>query len=61
MTVHCWQDEGEYHGFGSVEWAASLHRGGGTCMLPDGHKGPHEFTPDQEITISFAGRHTEGQ
>lgn len=27
-----------------------------TCMLPDMHKGPHEWTRDDNITISFASR-----
>lgn len=24
-----------------------------TCLLPDGHEGPHEWTPDNEIIIRF--------
>jgi hypothetical protein len=28
---------------------------GGTCMLPEGHRGPHEFTPDSEIVVVFCG------
>ena len=24
-----------------------------TCLLPDGHTGPHEWTPDEDITITF--------
>jgi hypothetical protein len=24
-----------------------------TCMLDDGHDGPHEFTPDSEIVVKF--------
>lgn len=26
----------------------------GTCMLPRGHVGPHDFTNDDEIGVSFA-------
>lgn len=25
-----------------------------TCMLPDGHEGPHEWTRDDQIYIAFA-------
>jgi hypothetical protein len=28
--------------------------GRSTCLLPDGHDGPHEFTPDTEIVVRFA-------
>lgn len=27
-----------------------------TCLLPDGHKGPHEWTPDDEIIIGIERR-----
>lgn len=30
-----------------------------TCMLPDGHDGPHEWSRDDEITIRFAPAETE--
>lgn len=26
--------------------------GGHTCMLPKGHEGPHEPTPDREIVVA---------
>ena len=55
--IHCWEDETQYivkkHGLDSKEYVDSILRGGGTCMLPDGHTGGHEFTPDGEITILF--------
>jgi hypothetical protein len=35
--LHCWEDGGD----------------GSTCMLPDGHPPPHEFTPDSEIVVRF--------
>lgn len=57
-VLHCWKDEEEYfdetYGFGSDEWAAAFNRGGGTCMLDAGHDGAHEFTPDDQFTITFA-------
>lgn len=28
--------------------------GGSTCLLDEGHDGPHEFTPDREIVAKFA-------
>lgn len=43
---HCWmggrirQDDGEEYG--------------ATCLLDDGHEGPHEWTPDKDIRIAFA-------
>ena len=38
--IHCWEDGGEEIG--------------STCLLPDGHDGPHEFTPDSEIMVTFS-------
>lgn len=40
MARHCWQDGPK----------TSDDRGT-TCLLPDGHAGPHEFTRDDEITV----------
>lgn len=57
-VLHCWAD-----GPSIVEWIeANAHRDdfdiedyvGWTCMLEKGHDGPHEFTPDNQIGISFA-------
>jgi len=42
QRVHCWED-----GPTDDNWTGS------TCMLWDGHRGPHEFTPDNQIGISF--------
>jgi hypothetical protein len=39
--VHCWES-------GPRDW-----RCGTTCLLPDGHDGPHEWTRDDEIEITF--------
>ena len=35
--LHCWHD----------------FENGHTCMLPDGHIGPHEPTPDRDILIQL--------
>jgi hypothetical protein len=55
--VHCWKDEREHieetYGIGSAEWCASFDGPGGTCMLPDGHDGPHQFTPDDAIVVEI--------
>ena len=57
MTVHCWKDQledaEERFGVGSDEWAAAYDSPGGTCMLSDGHDGPHEFTSDDRVVVSF--------
>lgn len=42
---HCWEDSPD---------------GEATCMLPDGHPGPHKFTPDGQITLSFLPEGGEG-
>ena len=41
-TAHCWED-GPLTADGCPT----------TCMLPDGHDGPHEFDRDDEITVRF--------
>jgi len=41
--THCWEDGPE------TEDGCST-----TCMLLDGHDGPHKWTSDDEIGISFA-------
>lgn len=61
-TAHCWADryevESESLEWGSPEWAElwiETHEGNGgaTCLLPGGHDGPHEWTPDSAIVIQF--------
>lgn len=42
-VLHCWEDGPEIDGVGS------------TCMLRDGHDGPHEWVKDSEILIEFPG------
>jgi hypothetical protein len=51
MTAHCWADVRD-----GLELWESIDMPGATCFLPDGHDGPHEFTPDSEVVISFALR-----
>lgn len=41
--VHCWE------GGPDTEDGCPT-----TCMLLDGHEGPHEFTRDDQIGITFA-------
>lgn len=55
-VAHCWADQREHmealYGWRSAEYQDCP---GGTCLLPDGHDGPHAWTPDSEIAIRFAG------
>ena len=58
-VLHCWTDEREHaeevHGRLSPQWAEVWFRDvSGTCMLPQGHDGPHQFTPDDQIGVTFA-------
>lgn len=54
--VHCWMDKGEWaekhHGFLSAEHIET-YVAGATCMLEHGHRGPHEWTPDESLGVSF--------
>jgi hypothetical protein len=59
--LHCWADgpqrdvlidtetEKGYEG----QWWGRLRLISSTCLLPDGHAGDHEFTPDDAITVAF--------
>lgn len=38
-VLHCWEGN---------------EQNDATCLLLDGHEGAHDFTPDSEITVSFA-------
>lgn len=65
MTGHCWTGRNEVetaipdctHG-GHDDWDQAMEcaygREQATCLLEDGHSGPHEWTPDSEIVVSFA-------
>lgn len=56
MALHCWEDRAYWaeqtYGFASEEWAEAFLENG-TCMLPAGHDGPHVFTPDTQIGVTF--------
>lgn len=53
---HCWADQAEFvaatEGGDSLAWLEAWRRNG-TCLLPRGHDGPHEWTPDGEIVAEF--------
>lgn len=51
--LHCWKGNDEDVEFGSEAWAQAFLEPA-TCMLEEGHAGPHEFTPDKAIGIAFA-------
>ncbi len=63
---HCWMGRTEWieetYGYLSEEYIADAADAyddsymSSTCMLLDGHEGPHEFTRDDQITIAFAPR-----
>lgn len=63
--LHCWKDQREHieetYGVGSDEWCASFDGPGGTCMLEDGHPGPHQFTDDDEICVAFVECNAGGE
>lgn len=59
-VLHCWAGKLDTDDLeiGSDEWVNRwVRKEEGedtcTCMLPQGHDGPHEWTPDSEITITF--------
>lgn len=60
--LHCWKSKLEWlsetYGDDSDEYLSGLvsEDGASTCMLERGHDGPHEWTPDGEILITFAPR-----
>lgn len=61
-VLHCWEDRAEWirqtFGEHSNEYAA-IYDGDFvecTCMLPDGHEGPHVWTPDDRIGVTFADK-----
>ncbi len=52
-VLHCWHGNTEDLEFGSDEWAEAFVQGRATCLLPAGHDGPHEYTPDSEIVVDL--------
>lgn len=55
--THCWKGLAEWcqetHGEESTAYWDALHGEPMTCILEHGHAGPHEWTPDANIRISF--------
>ncbi len=56
---HCWADKKawaeETYGYLSPEHVEAESQNC-TCMLLDGHDGPHEWTPNDEIVVQFPPR-----
>jgi hypothetical protein len=58
---HCWTSKREWceqtYGHASTEYLDTYDIPGGdaTCLLPAGHDGPHEWTPDGGIVVEFKG------
>lgn len=57
--LHCWMDRAEHvegqFGFHSAEHIQAAYvEMSATCMRERGHSGEHEFTPDDQITFTFA-------
>ena len=43
-VLHCWEpSEPDEHGDRT-----------GVCLLEDGHEGPHQFTPGDQVQVTFA-------
>ena len=55
--IRCWTDYDEWlRTVGRDDEAderLSAQAIGATCFLPNEHRGPHEWTPDSEIAITF--------
>lgn len=62
---HCWTDRSEWieetYGYLSTEYLDDAAKAygdpnwcGSTCLLPGGHSGPHVWTPNDEIVVTFA-------
>lgn len=57
-VVHCWKGRldwtEETYGIDSKEYAeARFSEDDATCLLLDGHEGPHEWTSDGDIRVTF--------
>lgn len=62
--MHCWKDKREWalETFGEhsdEHLATHMDGGNATCLLEDGHEGPHEWTADGDIVVSFAASDTK--
>lgn len=62
--VHCWMSKTEYmeekYGHLSDEWYEAFANDG-ICLLENGHKGEHIFTPEDKIMVTFEGENSEGE
>ena len=63
---YCWMGKREWieseYGYMSDEYVNYVGRDDGpneTCTLEDGHEGPHEWTPNDQIFLTFSGKHDE--
>jgi hypothetical protein len=59
--LHCWASRNDTWdlGFGSKEYIDAwvereFDSNSATCLLPAGHAGAHEWTPDGDFVIEFA-------
>lgn len=56
-VLHCWEDLHDWaaqtYGWGSDKWAEIYSGDNATCMLPAGHEGPHQWTDDKKIGVTF--------
>ncbi len=64
-VVHCWMGHHEWvektYGWDRyIEVRYIDEEPDGICMLPDAHDGPHVWTPDDQITVSFTGEVRDG-
>lgn len=51
--VHCWQGRRDTLEYASQEYFDEIETCGHTCLLENGHDGPHEWTRDDEIMVTF--------
>jgi hypothetical protein len=47
MALHCWEDGPQELSADGTRMVTS------TCLLEAGHEDEHEWTPDDEITVTF--------
>ena len=61
VTVHCWASRYEAEGFDTCSaWFLAQEGsdvrwedGHMTCLLPDGHEGPHDYVSLESLVIEF--------
>lgn len=55
--AHCWHDFHEWlretYGVASDEYIDQREKPSASCLLWDGHEGPHEWTDDTQIVVRF--------